>query len=246
MPNVARVSAYWLTVAAIAGMTACHIAHVFSAELPSIWYTALMSLGGLTFPIMAFLVTEGYRHTSNVRRYAQRLAVFAVISQIPYSLVFEPMSITVGDTAYMLPFTGNVLFTLLLGLVLIYLHDTMKNRLAFWTVFGVSVCCSVVLDWGVIGPVMIMTAHCLPDGRERAVAPALIAILALGLPALNAFLTYGDTYLPELLYELVGGVGAAVLLSLYSGERGRPLKWFFYVYYPAHIAVLGIVHALMF
>lgn len=63
---------------------------------------ALYSLGGLTFPIMAYLLCEGYRHTSSVRRYAERLAVFAVVSQIPYSLLFGA--------------TGNVLITLLIGL----------------------------------------------------------------------------------------------------------------------------------
>ena len=68
-------------------------------EAPTV---ALYMVGGLTFPIMAYLLCEGYRHTSSVRRYAERLALFAVISQVPYSLLFGAQ--------------GNVLITLLNGL----------------------------------------------------------------------------------------------------------------------------------
>lgn len=76
---------------------------------------ALYSLGGLTFPIMAYLLCEGYQHTSSVRRYAERLAVFAVVSQIPYSLLFGA--------------TGNVLITLLIGLGMLWLVDRQRQNL---------------------------------------------------------------------------------------------------------------------
>ena len=101
MKPMPSVTAFALKVAAIVGMTCNHIANVFGSELPEGAMVALYSLGGLTFPIMAYLLCEGYRHTSSVRRYAERLAVFAVVSQIPYSLLFGA--------------TGNVLITLLIG-----------------------------------------------------------------------------------------------------------------------------------
>lgn len=112
MKPMPSVTAFALKVAAIVGMTCNHIANVFGSELPGGAMVVLYSLGGLTFPIMAYLLCEGYRHTSSVRRYAERLAVFAVVSQIPYSLLFGA--------------TGNVLITLLIGLGMLWLVDRQR------------------------------------------------------------------------------------------------------------------------
>ena len=73
MKPMPSVTAFALKVAAIVGMTCNHIANVFGSELPGGAMVALYSLGGLTFPIMAYLLCEGYRHTSSVRRYAERV-----------------------------------------------------------------------------------------------------------------------------------------------------------------------------
>ena len=115
MKPMPSVTAFALKVAAIVGMTCNHIANVFGSELPGGAMVALYSLGGLTFPIMAYLLCEGYQHTSSVRRYAERLAVFAVVSQIPYSLLFGA--------------TGNVLITLLIGLGMLWLVDHQRQNL---------------------------------------------------------------------------------------------------------------------
>ena len=51
---------------------------------------------------------------------------------------------------------------------------------------------------------------------------------------------------PSALYPLVGCTATIPLLWAYNGGRGRPMKWFFYAYYPAHIAVLGLTKGLLF
>ena len=238
------VSSFSLKMAAIVGMTLCHVGVIFQAALPFWVYCACEAFGGLTFPIMAFLVSEGYRHTHNVRRYAGRLFAFAVVSQVPYGLFFEPVVLDLGETSFQLPCTGNVLFTLLLGLAMLVACDRMKCRPAFWALFAAGTVATVVLDWGVLGPVMILMAHVLPE-PDRRTYPTLLAVLALGLPALGGVLQGDLASLPELLYELVGGVGALCLLRAYDGSRGRSLKWFFYLYYPVHILVLGCIAAIV-
>lgn len=238
-------SAFTLKVVAIVGMTMCHVAAVFGPALPFPAVCALTAGGGATFPIMAFLLTEGYRHTSDLRGYAARLAAFAVVSQVPYAMVFEPLSISWGSGAIALPFTGNVLFTLLLGLGLLWAHDNVLPRRRFLAVLLAALAASVVLDWGVVGPVTILAAHVLPEVRPRRVLPACIPVAAVGIPALSAVLATGAAALPEFLYEAVGGVAAVCLLARYDGTRGRPLKWFFYCYYPAHIALLGILASIV-
>ena len=234
-------TACFLKVAAIIGMTACHVATVFGDSMPFAAMCAGLALGGATFPIMAFLIVEGYRHTSDVARYAARLGVTALVSQVPYSLVFDPVAIAVGGVEHALPFTGNVLFTLLLGLLMLLAYDRIQNRAAFWALFLFSTAASIVLDWGVIGPVMILSSYVAGPRQKGRALCAVIPMLALGVPALADVCRVGIAALPDLLYELVGGTCALVLLLLYDGRRGMPLKWFFYAYYPAHLAVLALL-----
>ena len=49
-------------------------------------YWVMRSLGRIAFPIYAFLLVNGFEHTKNRRAYLERLTLFALISQLPYSL----------------------------------------------------------------------------------------------------------------------------------------------------------------
>lgn len=231
-PDATRrgLSSFALKLAAIAGMTCNHACYIFYDHLPDHVLPLLFCLGGITFPIMAFLLVEGYRHTSNVRRYAMRLLVFACVSQIPYGLFLAP--------------NGNVLFTLLLGLALLHGYDHLKNRVAFWTLGAVGTALSALCDWGVLGPIMILMMHALPDAKQRVGYPLLVSSLSLGLPSLSQA-AESQLALANVLYAATGAVVALPLLLAYDGRRGRPLKWFFYAYYPAHIAVLGLIKGLL-
>lgn len=261
-------SAFVLKMAAIAGMTCNHVANIFATVMPG-WLTVLLCLfGGLTFPIMAFLLCEGYRHTSNIRRYATRLAAFAVVSQVPYSLLW-------GATA-------NVLVTLLIGLGLLWAFDHLRSRLAFAALFAAGIAASSVCDWGIIGPVMICLFYWLRERPHGVALAMLVPALALALPVgadlAEGLATWGAaaggltvqspwevlaalpgaahldqaaftinqagpfiTDLGALAYYTAGFALATALMITYNGRRGRPLKWFFYVYYPAHLLALWVL-----
>lgn len=226
-------SSFTLKIVAIVGMTFNHFCYIFYPYLPVEALLVLFGFGGLTFPIMAFLLVEGYRHTSNVRRYATRLLVFALISQVPYALFLAPVL--------------NVLFTLLIGLGILYLYDRLENRAAFWLAAAALTAASAICDWGILGPLMILMMRAIPDRRQRVVLPLLIPILGNGLPALSDFMVAFDLeLLPFALYPLLGCTAAIPLLLSYNGLRGRPMKWLFYAYYPAHILVLGLAKGMLF
>ncbi|WP_449314859.1 TraX family protein [Rubneribacter sp.] len=231
-PSRAGASSFALKLAAIAGMTANHACHIFSGYLPAEAFAVLFGFGGLTFPIMAFLLVEGYRHTSNLRRYAARLLVFALVSQVPYALFL-------ADDL-------NVLFTLLIGLALLRLNDTVERRALFWAAVAALTAVSALCDWGVLGPVMILMMRLVPDRRERVVYPLLLPIAGMGLPTLSELASNpGLETLGQALYPLAGCTACIPLLLAYNGRRGRPLKWLFYAYYPAHILVLGVAKGLL-
>ena len=225
---------------------------------------------------MAFLLVEGYRRTSNVKRYAFRLGVFALVSQLPYGLFLAD--------------NGNVLFTLLIGLGVLYADEHMRNRGAFWAIAAGGARpaeaptskdspASAATDNGekvsaavsaaapdtplVAAPDASASSSPFVHGADDAVpallrtplgavaAPVLLVAIADGLPLLGELASFvirsGDwSLLPFVLYPLVGCPATIPLLYAYRGRRGLPMKWFFYAYYPAHIAVLGVVHLLLF
>lgn len=222
------IDSFALKTIAIVAMTCNHAAWIFGGSLPGVFCCVLLALGGLTFPIMLFLLHVGYRHTRSVKNYAIRLLVFAAIAQLPYWLFLQH--------------AANVLVTLLMCLAVFYFYDRWKADARFWLLFVGVFLASSVCDWGFMGPVMALILHTM-QGQKKAVAySALVPILADGLPMIAAFaMSPTMANLGLLLYPLVGCSATIPLLSAYNGQRGRPLKWFFYLYYPAHIAVLGCI-----
>lgn len=266
------ISGFTLKILAIIGMTCNHIAHAFMPIMPH-WVTFILySLGGITYPIMAFILVEGYIHTSNLKKYATRLAIFAVISQVPFSLLNG--------------WTANVLFTLLMGLGVLWAYDNIKSRSVFVLILvGVEVI-SYFCDWAIAGPLIVFGFYALRNRGTAGIsltmaipyicigAPALVYFIAeLGAAFTNtpeiiatveaeqiarAYVNLGITGEPLLLsirgfaqmcaigYALIGFSLAWFFILFYKGTRGRSMKWFFYAYYPLHLLVIWILKQVLF
>ena len=209
--------------------------------MPVVISIPLYAAGGLTFPILAYFVVEGYRHTSNLKKYMLRIFIFGAIAAIFHPLVFSSIFL-------------NIMFTIIMGLISLILYDKMKIRPLFWVVFVILCLLTLIpiqFDWAIIGIIVILLSHIIRDETKRRTVPAIVGGLFMllfslsGVWAFNNPKAYIDipgmdaTLMLVSTSFIIGCIFAALLLKNYSGERGRKMKWFFYVFYPLHLAVLG-------
>jgi len=239
-----NLDAYKLKWIAIIGMILNHVAIALREVVPFGLQFPLYAVGGLTFPIMAFFVVEGYRHTSNLKRYMLRIFIFGLIAQIPYMLAFRAFAL-------------NIMFTIFLGLLVIYLYDNMKKRPLFWVIFSFSLLISVFFDWAILGILMIWMHRAIKKEPNRTIWPGLMAGIAytmlslLGVAGLLLSQNVPDMdelIDPEVILQtlpaLVFGLGcfaAVLLLRKFNGQRGKSMKYLFYVAYPLHLAILAAI-----
>jgi len=225
------MTSFILKLIAIIGMTSNHIAHVFSEQLPDWLYYILMPLGGLTFPIMAYLMNQGYHYSRNFKRYLGRLFIFAVISLAPFIIAFNYFAL-------------NILFTLALGLIIIHLDKHMQNRICFYLIFIASIILSGVFDWGFIGVPMMLLYHRYEDNKKEQIWRPLLCIWIFSLIQGVVGVILSDIDFPireniaQLLYAFVGSTATIPILLKHNGKQGPKLKYFFYAYYPAHLTLL--------
>ena len=176
----------------------------------------MLCLGRLAFPIFAFQTAEGYRHTRDWGRYCLRLAVFALISEIPFNLL------AYGAAIY--PLRQNVMFTLLLGLVACRVFD--RNR--GWGLIPVFLAAALLRpDYGIPGVALVLLFHIFRKDK-----PAQLLFLIL----INGF-GYGLGSIQSL------AALAWIPISLYRGEKGRggkALQYGSYIFYPLHMLILGL------
>ncbi|MEE0435279.1 MAG: TraX family protein [Peptococcaceae bacterium] len=206
------------------------------------WAELFLDVGWFTCITMCYFLVEGYGYTSNKRRYAGRLAIFAILSQPACLLAFPDVA------TYRL----NILFALLLcfGLLAVREKIPQRGRRFFVTVlfFALSLFC----DWALLAPAFtLLFSWAGKDGRKRSYAFLIAALLFGGMNLLGGIGRF--TAVVNLGYALASMAGmalsAVVICGFYNGRRathGRTFaKWFFYVFYPAHLVVLGVIRLLV-
>lgn len=195
------------------------IDHVGAILFPDqIW---MRVIGRVAFPIYAYCLAEGFRYTSDYRRYLGRLALFAILSEIPFDLAF-----------YGVPFSfahQNVFFTLTLGLILLWVLERCREQLLLCAGAFAVLCFlaqALHMDYGAGGLLMVFAFYLAQQGTSPWIGWGIFVFINL--------------------FGYAGGVQWAAILvllpiGLYSGKAGKKKQRFFYWIYPLHLLLLWVI-----
>lgn len=224
--------------------------HLWATVVPgNMW---MNYVGRLAFPIFAFLIAEGYRHTSDFRKYALRLLIFGLLSEIPFNLMHS--------ASVVFPFHQNVMFTLLLGLLSIQSIDTIRQNISSRASLKSSLKPALALagclllaavgftDYGFWGVMTVILFYVL-RGFQGAPLLQLAAMIYIHCEAFEGMFIPIELFGNTIEFATQGfAVLALIPIWLYNGRQGRKskaLQYGFYAFYPAHMLVLALLRIYM-
>ena len=225
---------------AILTMTGNHFAHIF-LEPATILYELLIGLGYLTAPVMCLFLVEGYEKSSSRKNYALRIFITACLAQLPYQ---KALGIRMS----------NILFTLCICMAVIYIEKS--GRRESFVLNGFLILASAWCDWGAVLPLAALWfVRAGEDKEEQKKTFGRIALIILIVSVLD--------YIPKtaegingfwaiLIHGAFGGagvlLGGLLICCFYQphavrrqGIRKKASQWFFYLYYPLHLAGLAVL-----
>ena len=206
------------------------IDHIGATLVP---VTALRLIGRLAFPIYCFLIAEGMAHTRDVKKYGIRLAIGAVLAEVPFDLaIYGRLTLS----------HQSVMVTMLIGYLMVLWIRRSKG-----VPLVPAIVCAVAAellstDYGAAGIAMIALFVLSREHKDR------ITIQVMGLGLICWLIggygwQVGQIFVPAQMFGLL----ALIPIGLYSGTKittSRAVQWGFYLFYPVHLVVLWIIQIL--
>ena len=220
---------------------------IYSAGLGRLWMT---SMRWAAFPIFAYLLAEGYEKTSSRELYLRRLALFTLLAEVPYDLMFFAQPVRWQSQSAML--------TLLIGYVAIWLIDIVRRKLdnlvvsmlaiiaVGWGAFQLARFCNAFFyRYGIAIIIMFYLANHVP---YKKIPEALVFIyiwLAISTDSAFTIMVGGLMYeIPKQIFSIM----ALAFIWSYNGERGPNSYRYrlgFYFIYPALMLLLTLIRVIV-
>lgn len=215
--------------------------HLWATIIPGNQWMTLV--GRMAFPIFAFLIVEGYVHTSDYKKYIKRLLIFGLISEIPFNLIYT------GSLIF--PFHQNVMFTLALGLLIISEIDKIKSNkeIKVKSVFKILLFLLISIigfvDYGITGVLTILVFYLFKDFKFAWIGQ-LISLVLLYIVFFKGQSIIINIFNYEYFLPIQGaGILSLLLIWLYNGKRGKDsklIKYSFYCFYPVHMLLIYLIY----
>ena len=230
MQRIQILNGFHLKLIAACTMLIDHVGYVLFSD--ALW---LRCIGRIAFPLFCFLMAEGCVYTRDRRKYALRLLVFALLSEIPFNLMNTG---TPWDLSHQ-----NVLWTLLAGALLCWLVDwalqkrTAPGLVLTGAVMAAAFCLLELANtdyggWGTLLVVMFYAVRRAPSGTVSKMMAQTFGLAFFSIAIMGG-----------VSVEL-WSLAALIPIWLYNGQRGfspKAVQYGFYAFYPAHILVLSLI-----
>ena len=240
-----KLDSNMLKLIAIIAMTIDHLAWFlypgYSTEIIPI---LLHLIGRITCPIMCYFIAEGYHYTKDINKYTLRLFIFAFISHFAY--IFSSYEFV--DWKSFIPFyygdfldQTSVMWSLAWGLVMLRIVHSEKIN-SYMQVFLVLLICMITFmsDWSCIAGLCVLA---IGTNRNHFKTQMLWMCFYVFIYTIVYYFAL------DKVYGLIqmGVVFSIPILQMYNGKRGTNpninhiMKWFFYLYYPIHLFIIGLL-----
>ena len=231
-----------------------HIANIF-LEPGTLLFEIFVDVGYFTAITMCYFLVEGYGYTRSKEKYGKRLLLFAAISEIPFCLAFTEE----GTISFV---NMNMMFTLFLCFLILVVREKVQADWRRNACIIVLVVLSIYSDWALLAPLFTLWfATCGLTDAQGKIAEDFTAQRRKKLWKVfgNAMLLFGLINLAENIETMSPGMSilrslgavagiflsAVCIIYLYNGQQGKKhrtfSKWFFYIFYPAHLLILGLL-----
>lgn len=217
-----KLTSFELKIIAMVAMIIDHVGLIFFPHL-----VFMRDIGRLSFPLFAFLLSEGYYYTSNKMKYLSRLGIFAIVSEIPYDLLFYKSSYYTRSQ--------NVLFTLFIAFIAMLCVDYLMQRGTIGIIMSIvaaGIFCMIAElthgDYGWYGVIIVLLFHLLRNKKVMS---------CVSFAGANTVYTLSRVFSIQHF-----AVFSLFPILLYNGKKGKySLKYFFYVFYPLHLTILYLI-----
>ena len=228
-----------LKAIALVAMTIDHVSTVIWPNYPTDWWILLLHvIGRLAAPIFWFMIAEGYHYTHNLKKYGIRLLIFAVIGHFAYNFAFGIPFVPFQTGVFN---QTSVIWPLFLGLIGLWVSDqeglkTWQKNLIILLLTILAFCA----DWSSIAVLAVIN---IGENRGNFKKQMTMVMLWVAVYAIVYAIFINPVYGIMQLFVCL----TIPLLKAYNSERGKMknMKYLFYIYYPAHLFLCGVIRILL-
>ena len=235
------MNVFALKIIAMITMLVDHIGYIF---FPDVMLFRL--IGRTAFPIFAFLLSQGFLHTHDKKKYITKIGIAALITEIPFDLTFF-------DKSFFIEYQ-NVLVLFFIALTTLTLYEKIlkKNKDGYYIlILGIITSIISQADYGFLGMVLILAFYFLSKNKDNYKPNSIIIIFSTILFAIAEFsneLIYFNGGVLEFIkstgFIYLGIIFAGIILSFYNtklGMKNKIINIIFYTFYPVHIIILYLI-----